>query len=210
MFSRIKQMYLSGLKWSTEFILQRVYNAVIIIEILYYLCSQNNTKNLHIIVMVVHLLSIYVVGYKKGCWEGSCFQGSNKEKMYQIIYFALNGCLILTDLIFSKSLILLLLLIIPIMVSLSSAVIINIIIPKCIEKIMNKIINIKYSKLEYMYILMSLMLNIIFFALALYFINITFKFKIIIFMLYVILIPLVNYWEDECMNFYAFFAYEKI
>ena len=210
MFSRVKRMYLLGLKWSNEFILQRVYNAVIIIEILYYLCLQNNAKNLHIIVMVVHLLSIYVVGYKKGCWEGSCFQGSNKERMYQIIYFSLNGCLILTDLIFSKSLILLLLLIIPIMISLTSAVITNIIIPKCIEKIISKTININYSKLECVYILMSLMLNIIFFTLALYFTNITFKFKIIIFILYIILIPLVNYWEDEGMNFYAFFKCEKI
>ena len=87
---QFRKSYLNGIKWSNEFILQRVYNMVIIMKILYLISTSYVHANIFAIALVMHIVSIYSIGYMKECWEAS-----DKERIYQILYFIINILIII-------------------------------------------------------------------------------------------------------------------
>lgn len=116
--NKMKKIYKLGLRWAIfdaqdELFIQIVYIALVIAELAILWDINYINAIIYTSMMILHLLSMYILGYLKDCWEGSILQGSHKEEYYQKIYFALNTVFLVVTMLLTKSPMALLLVIIP-------------------------------------------------------------------------------------------------
>ena len=211
----IKQIYKLGLRWSTlefedELFAQVCYIALILTEIA-VLWNVNYPNALICMCMIfIHLLYMYALGYKKQLWEGSILEESYKEEYYQKIYFILNIVLCILTMALTKSFIPLFLILIPSIgtVFMSylhmffSSLIISMIkraIKKCTTYASEQIIScITYYALAILPVVISMSL-----------LPILIVWKLLIFVTFIVSIPLIVVGADNGMNFFDLFFVMK-
>ena len=221
---QFRKSYLNGIKWSNEFILQRVYNMVIIMEILYLISTSYVHANIFAIALVMHIVSIYSIGYKKECWEAS-----DKERIYQILYFIINILIIIGSKIITGTWLTLLTILTANVVAFLSFAIVTIsfdILDVCYgifdfiicaiisiggnvrenENLSNKTKMLQRFCKEHVYTMYTIALNIIVLIVFLNELDIRNGQKVFVLMVYTLTIPIVNLAEDSGMNFYSFYS----
>ena len=85
LFKTVKEWYAQGLSWLEDGYMQVVYIAAIISELLILHKIDSDNAFVYTGMLSLHVILLYVLGYKKSCWEGD-----TKEYIYRDIFFGAN------------------------------------------------------------------------------------------------------------------------
>lgn len=213
--SKIKEIYKLGLRWSIfeqedELFTQVVYIGLMIIGIATLWNINYHNALICTCMILIHLLSMYIIGYIKQLWEGSILEGSHKEEFYQKLYFALNIILCGATTVITRSFIPLLLIFIP-----TIGAFLIIILWQLIFRLTTMIIKmikksgISYSNEEKISLIICYSLVIIPVAISVLVLPIFIAWKIFILFAFIISIPLIVVGADNGMNFIELFSIVK-
>ena len=181
-----------GLRFADEFFVQVIYIGVIIDEIL-ILHFFGLNANLYTIMLIIHVVSMYILGYKKDCWE--C---SKKEGIYQIIYFVINISILILSFIITKTLVTFLVFFIPIILTLILSVLLIF--------VFNAVLCLLFKEDGRKMTIGMYALIMILFAIPILIIPMQIIYKTAIILIYYASIPLIACGTDNGMNFYTFFS----
>ena len=193
-------------------------------EILYLISISYVHASILCVALIMHIVSVYGIGYKKECWEAS-----DKEKTYQISYFIVNILIIIGSIIITGTWLTLLSILTASGVALLSFAIVHIsyyilyFSYSIFRFIINVIISIagtvggnerlsnKTKRSErfcdnHVFAMYTIALNIIALIVFLNLLDIRTGQKVFVFVIYTLTIPIVNIAEDSGMNFYSFYS----
>lgn len=212
--NNIKQIYKLGLRWSTlefedELFAQVWYIALILAEIA-VLWNVNYPNALICTCMIfIHLLYMYALGYKKQLWEGSILEGSHKEEYYRKIYFILNIVLCILTMALTKSFIPLFLILIPSIGTVFMACL-HMFFSSLIIRMINAIKKCKtYASEQIISCITYYVLAILPVVISMSLLPILIVWKLLIFVTFIVSIPLIVVGADNGMNFFDLFFVMK-
>ena len=199
-FNKVKNAYITGFRFAFIngidglFILQVAYISAVIAEIIVlnsssFFAGKGITYSL---LMIFHVFSMYVLGYKKDSWEGSILQGSYKEQEYQLIYIFSNIGVLLLTLKITSSLLGILVFIAPAIVA-----VLLILIASFIARF------VQFENLCYVPIIVFLVIVEIFLSVSL-------LLAITVNIVFVFFIPLIVLGADNGMNFLSFYNFSWV
>lgn len=108
----VKEWYVQGLSWLEDGYMQVVYIAAIISELLILHKIDSDNAIVYTGMLGLHVILLYVLGYKKSCWEGD-----TKEYIYWDIFFAANLIIMIVGAILTGIIKAVLIMLIPIAIS---------------------------------------------------------------------------------------------
>ena len=108
----VKEWYVQGLSWLEDGYMQVVYIAAIISELLILHKIDSDNAIVYTGMLGLHVILLYVLGYKKSCWEGD-----TKEYIYRDIFFAANLIIMIVGAILTGIIKAVLIMLIPIAIS---------------------------------------------------------------------------------------------
>lgn len=112
LFKTVKEWYAQGLSWLEDGYMQVVYIAAIISELLILHKIDSDNAFVYTGMLSLHVILLYVLGYKKSCWEGD-----TKEYIYRDIFFGANLIIMIVGAILIGVIKAVLIMLIPIAIS---------------------------------------------------------------------------------------------
>lgn len=112
LFKTVKEWYTQGLSWLEDGYMQVVYIAAIISELLILHKIDSANAFVYTGMLSLHVILLYVLGYKKSCWEGDY-----KEYIYRDIFFGANLIIMIVGAILTGVIKAVLIMLIPIAIS---------------------------------------------------------------------------------------------
>lgn len=112
LFKTVKEWYVQGLSWLEDGYMQVVYIAAIISELLILHKIDSDNAIVYTGMLGLHVILLYVLGYKKSCWEGD-----TKEYIYRDIFFGANLIIMIVGAILTGIVKAVLIMLIPIAIS---------------------------------------------------------------------------------------------
>lgn len=112
LFKTVKEWYAQGLSWLEDGYMQVVYIAAIISELLILHKIDSDNAFVYTGMLSLHVILLYVLGYKKSCWEGD-----TKEYIYRDIFFGANLIIMIVGAILTGAIKAVLIMLIPIAIS---------------------------------------------------------------------------------------------
>ncbi len=204
---RTKKVYKNGIRWATDYpsnelIIHVGYIATVIAE-LCFLWRTSKIANIYTYMMFFHIVSMYVLGYLKDRFEYAYIFTKRYyiKRMYAKVYFALNGIILGVTMASTKSVIALVLLLVPI-----GGSVFIIAISQVVITIFEKIAGTKkYSlnnKAMYTYTFYTITIMVITYEVS--GLSILVLFKIILVLAYILCIPIIAVGVEKRMSFVDF------